>query len=767
MNIKVKNQVLERFLTGLLQIEGSNPYGITVSENLWGGSNSHILTLIERANAGKPTLLPFRRGTKVFWLLLASNEQQLLRTISEMSHLLVPYFSQFSSDAKQFFDPNSSLGKYGSELYPFGYFLLQSQIDLEDTVLQRLDIWVKLDDRRPEIEYEELEVNVFRLRSRFKQAISLKKWEEANQILVELKTGHFLTDENVRFLSIQLYSSQGKWEEIWKSHDFELLAGLKRLPLRVHSELLHAYYQSVLMVTDDRHDFNTSYTFFTETRERLGTLIRSQLGLDEEYLLRVFAYEAAFKTQLDKLERYLEKAEDDLTIALIEFLIKNVKGVIDPPEPEDIPLLEQAKEHYHAERYEDAYLTLLESETSIEQVGLLAGIATMVELDEILNTAYEQYNKLSQEEQKLLRSQPTVKGNILYVLQWKKGRVITPVQSDPEVIEKLSWYDWFTNLLSKNPDIDFLEQQLHKMDEQEDRITFSFKSLQDLSDIIMEVAVEEEFSMGQKLLLNTAIPMFVSHLMLDKYFPNHKAIYVYEYTIELLFTHAKKNSDNTAFVLRLMEGVLILDLEFAQKFWTNIKKWFHIPPVDRLSQSLLEAIELFKDFGISNAELLDVWSTWATGLMERFANEKQAVVESWIKVGTDIGGDPYIIDSLERHIRATEVVDPILKLNDVVITIYSLREKAALRAAERIKKRNSKIKVRVCTDSKLTTEAKSYAANSDYVILVTTCMSHALTYGISPFLTQKPIYPRSSGETSILEALEEYLDNNLEVDKAS
>jgi hypothetical protein len=56
----------------------------------------------------------------------------------------------------------------------------------------------------------------------------------------------------------------------------------------------------------------------------------------------------------------------------------------------------------------------------------------------------------------------------------------------------------------------------------------------------------------------------------------------------------------------------------------------------------------------------------------------------------------------------------------------------------------------------LTNEAKSYALNSDIIILVTTCMSHALTYGIGPYIQGEILYSRSSGETSIVEVLEHY-----------
>ena len=101
--------------------------------------------------------------------------------------------------------------------------------------------------------------------------------------------------------------------------------------------------------------------------------------------------------------------------------------------------------------------------------------------------------------------------------------------------------------------------------------------------------------------------------------------------------------------------------------------------------------------------------------------------------------------------------DPIAQLNQQVITIFSCREKAARRAATRIMETNSGIDIRICTDDRLTDQAKAYARNSDIVVVVTACISHALTYGIAPYLKNTPVYPRSSGETGIIEALEEYI----------
>ncbi|MNC48711.1 hypothetical protein D3C75_978440 [compost metagenome] len=73
-----------------------------------------------------------------------------------------------------------------------------------------------------------------------------------------------------------------------------------------------------------------------------------------------------------------------------------------------------------------------------------------------------------------------------------------------------------------------------------------------------------------------------------------------------------------------------------------------------------------------------------------------------------------------------------------------------------LQERNSSLQVRICTDDCLTDRAKEYARNSDISVVVTTCISHALTLGIKEYLQHDPVYPRSSGESSIIDAIEQY-----------
>ncbi|WP_312474692.1 protein DpdD [Neobacillus sp.] len=742
-----------KFLRLLLQIDGSNPFQLSFRETEWAGPNDELLEMIKRFYNDKPFVLPFRNRKKgTFWFLFSNNESLLRKYVQELNNFLLPYHcDSLEYGKRQYFTSEKKLSEIGYELFPEGYFGYFSTIENEKIIWKNIRTWRKLDERRPSISYDELEVNAFTLRNGFHQAIVLQNWEEAKNFLNELRQGKYLNDENYKFLTIQFLSAQGKWERIWNSDDYEILSGLGRVPNQVHITLIRAFYQRILSKSDILGRYDLSIESFKEFRYRLGTLLRSQLTLDEENVIRVFAYEAANKGQVDKLMRYLEKTDDEITRNIIEFLLLYVKTNTDNPPVPIIDKLELAKQCFINREYEDAFILVIGCELSIDKVRLLSGIAIMEETEETCSIALEQFKNLPEHEQQQLVKDPQTKGWMIYLLNRREGKRVS-VKDNDEIKEKLDWKSWFLAVL-KDPDFDSLEEGLATMDVQQGNINWSITSLSNLSDIIAMIGIES-LSPLQKTLLQTAMPMFISELLQDENFPKAKAVELYEYTREILFIHGNRNENNTGFLLRLTEGLLLLDMTKVNQYWNQIETWFNIIPTERLSTYVLETLELFKEYGLADDILQPVWTNWVGSLIDRMS--KPTVIQSWIELGRFISADSSMLGELTAKIPSKIVSDPLNLLPSMSITIYSLREKPAKRAAERIAMRNINVKVRVCTDSKLTIEAKSYARNSDLIILVTACMSHALTFGIAPFIEDNLIYARSSGETGIIEALEQY-----------
>lgn len=757
----VDNEMISLFLQHLLHVDTENPYSIEITNASFICPNDVLSSMIKRLLDGKITVLPFKQQRDINWLILSKGERDLIKGYDELKHFLSPYHVSGFTKTINLFNPNKTkLGKLGNRLFPYGYYGFKSSLEKEDIIWENLSLWNKLDERRPEVAYDELEITAFSFRNKFQQAISLQNWSEAKGILLELQQGHYINDENLKFLYLQFLSAQFKWQQIWESNDYELISGLEKIPRKVQFTLLNAFYQCVLIQTDQEKAYHSSFENYQQFRFRLGTLIRNQLGLDEEETIRIFAYEAAIKKQEEKLQRYLDKTEDPTTKEIIQYLINHViEGGQVPPTVPNITKEEEAVYHYQQQEFEDAYILLMDSPHSLTKVKLLTGIAVMHETEETCTTAFEEYQKLTEQEKKQLLTEPTTKAQIKYILNWneEKSSLLQAID-EADYFEIHTWNDWFEALI-ENKNLHNLDQILHDMDIQQDNINWTLSMLSRLSEQLTELSIAD-ISASQKTLIQTALPMFINELLQDRHFPNSRANEVYDYVSETILIYCKKNEGNTKFLLRLIDGLLILDITRINDYWKRIRDWFNVHPTIRLSNYVLESLEIFVDYGLDKGQLKEVWVNWTNVLLEQFTKVHTTQIESWLEVGNAISADSYLLNQLESKIDTDREEDSLSLLSPMTITIFSLREKPARRASLRIMTRNSNIKVKVCTDDRLTTEAKTYARSSDLVLLVTTCMSHALTYGISPFLRDNVIYARSSGETGIVEALEEYAETN-------
>jgi hypothetical protein len=147
------------------------------------------------------------------------------------------------------------------------------------------------------------------------------------------------------------------------------------------------------------------------------------------------------------------------------------------------------------------------------------------------------------------------------------------------------------------------------------------------------------------------------------------------------------------------------------------------------------------------------------GRLSRLNLESWQLFGEWIQPGTDL------LDALRQRLDAlgTRKSDPVATLpSGYKIGIFTLSPARATRVRDALQRRNPNIEVVICDDKVLTEQAKSLAQNADMVVVVTTCVKHALTYGIGPYL-HDPVYPQSSGSTSILHAIEDRLESHASI----
>ena len=93
--------------------------------------------------------------------------------------------------------------------------------------------------------------------------------------------------------------------------------------------------------------------------------------------------------------------------------------------------------------------------------------------------------------------------------------------------------------------------------------------------------------------------------------------------------------------------------------------------------------------------------------------------------------------------------------NGYHIAIFILRESSAQRVESQLKERNPQLKVTICAEEDMSPRVRAAAEHADMAVVVTRCITHAITYGIQGLLQHEPVYPASSGSSSILAAIEQ------------
>lgn len=328
--------------------------------------------------------------------------------------------------------------------------------------------------------------------------------------------------------------------------------------------------------------------------------------------------------------------------------------------------------------------------------------------------------------------------------EWKSVR---------EAIPPRNWYEWFYAMKEGRTSKDLLLAYLPDYDSME----WSASLIETISDYLTELYLDD-----QTRLLEIIVPRLVDHTLTAPSFPRREMERVYEILLTLMDQSLNRNEDNTLKFNRLVDGFLYMRPEAANYCWDATKSWFSGTPFVALTDLLLDAMDLFVDSSLENDNMTELWNKWCQMLMPHILQGKISRIRKWCQLGEWVQG--YYETMLELKaalLNGEEQEDPLSKLNKQVITIFTLLEKPAKRASEYLESRNPSLKVRLCLDDRLTERAKEYARNSDVSVVATKHISHALTYGISEYLTSNPIYPRSSGESAIIDAIEQYAENLL------
>ncbi|MBQ4899853.1 hypothetical protein KB559_13465 [Paenibacillus sp. Marseille-P2973] len=703
--------------------------------------------MVNRLLVGKTAVIPTSAGYELYWVLVQKDGKLAADHAKEITPFIMPYIKSTRLERKHFVTGKTKFASIGATLFQDGYFAFKSAPSQQEQLWRLLNYWIELDERRPERKQKEIEQSAFTLRQKFQEEVALQQYEAASLTLRTIRNGHYISDENVLFLTIYLLSHQRKWEEIWFSKEFDTVAGLDLIPQTIRNALLMAYYQMVLAKTDVEEDFAASLTAFEESHYRLRSLTRGVISLREPFLVRISAYEAASYEQQDRLDRLEKEAEDELTQRVVAYVKRQLPS---SPEPDIQSIEEKGRCLFQERRYDDSYYCWIQVSTSKLKAKYLCKIATMTDADEVYQAAFQSVSELTEEERNDLTLDPECRADLLLVQSRIQLQTNEYKREEPEAV---TWNYWFKALLDPNHTLEQLDSLRLKM-EPSRSFVWTQPSLVSLSEQLAELASEQLLNQ-QRAMLEATLSQFVTELIDQDHFPHEMALSVYDYTCELMLEHGKQNEANTFFLLRLLEGILRLDPVAIQVQSVRFANWMNIRPNKSLMPSLLQGLELLIDFSAENDQLTELWDHWTATLGDRILSLDRVHLESWFDVGKTIGGQYMLLQQIQGVLTEVKEGHPFDDAAPKRIAIFTLREHTAQRAVDRLKLRNPNMRFDICADSTLTTGAKAIASNADIVVIVTTCLSHALFYGISPYV-KDPLYPRSSGSSGIIQEVENY-----------
>lgn len=732
--------------------------------------NPVIGRLLQRISESRPVVFPYLGGTFHSWIITGKTRRQLDRTLTQVSRFVVPTYAEFATgnrlpQLKPFKKDGNRLQQLGAMLYPAGYYSWRSPVKHFDIVLRQLDMWMGLEEECPSFQVEQ-HPTYHSLHDVFDAALAATNWQEAEQCLQEMQQSHLITADNLAFLQVQLLAQQQRWLDIWRRPDFANLARM-RMPRTVRAALLTAFHYSVILPFEQQEQWERALVSFKQARSELGLLLTGRFGLTQAPVIQVYAYQAAVEKDHDSLAQLSSVSTTQAAQTCIEQLQQilgsttaGIPGIASSATP-STSSLRQARLALADLDYDSAIHFAGEVTQPAEKAILLMQIAFHSSDIPVAEEALLSYWEIPLEEQERLEEQygflrPYLK-YLLEITNYISSGPNPPIAPSPPFIQ--NWLEWF-DLVEADPDNPELMSSLDRLGASTDDRYWDQEKVKILSDKLLSFIVEPHSSLYPYTKI--AIQRLVDYFLQDVDFPREEDAYgdLYE-TLYVSLLEKQATNQTTGFaLLRLAEAILRRSPVQCDRLCENFIDWCE-PPIPALEHWTLEAFDLLAEYGLAPGLLAMWYRDWISRLLDLPSSRERASLETWLIFGQWIQPGSDLLTRLQKALTAVtekDIDNPVANLPDGYrIGIFSLRESSTARAKQLLLERNKNLDIRICLEKDLNAQAKALAQNSDLVVIVTTCLSHALTYGIGPYLKKDPVYPPSSGSTSVIRAVEEHL----------
>jgi hypothetical protein len=757
-------QFLQRAKTNLFGIK-PRAHHLEIETN-----NLVIGRVLQRISETRPVVFPYLGNKFHTWIITGKTRRELDRTLNRVSRFVVPTYAEFATSTrlpqlKAFKKDGNTLEQLGFALYPAGYYIWHSRVEYFDIILRHLDMWMSLEEECPSFQVEQ-HPTYRSLHNVFDAALAAGNWQEAEQCLQEMQQSHLITADNLAFLQVQLMAQQQRWLDIWRRSDFANLARM-RMPRAVRAALLTAFHHSVILPFEQQERWEDALDAFKQARSGMGLLLTGRFGLTQAPVIQVYAYQAAVENDRDGLAQLSAVCATRTAQVCVEQMLqvlggtmadnpREVSGTISSASP-----LRQARIALADLDYDAAIRFAEEVKQPAERAILLMQIAFHSCDVPVAEEALLSYWELPREEQTRLEEQYSFlrlyQKYLLEITNYRSPDSTSPAAPSSPLIQ--DWFEWF-DLAESNPDDPDLMASLDRLTDGTDDRHWNLEKVKILSDKLLSFIVKRRSSSYPYTKI--AIQRLVDFFLQDADFPRGEDAYgdLYE---TLYFSLLEKQAINqtTGFaLLRLAETILRRSPTQRDRLCENFIDWCKTP-IPALENWVLEAFDLLAEYGLAPGLLANWYRDWVSRLLDLPSSRERASLETWLIFGQWIQPGPDLLTRLQQALTVVtekDIDNPVADLpSGYRISIFSLRESSTARAKQLLLERNKNLDVRICLEKDLNAHAIALAQNSDLVVVVTTCLSHALTYGIGPYLKKGPVYPQSSGSTSLVRAIEEYI----------
>lgn len=711
-----------------------------------------LACLLRRFAEGSCSVLPFvTRGVHA-WLLTGSHRRGLERAAAQLGHFVVPTYAQFGEGSRpgsrQPFDPASGhpIHILGATLFPDGYYRLQSPPDHLEQMLERLGLWCTVLDRQPPAAPQP-RPTYLELIGRFHAALAAAAWEEASLVISELERFNLSTADNLRFLQVQLLAQQAQWRTLWEAEEFETLAGL-RLPRTVRAVLLESFYRACLSRLEQEERWEEAISAYRQARPRLRNLLAGRFGLTDGAVLRVFGYEAHYEGSRSDLADLAAAATDPLTQQVLQALVSTLPA--EQPVSLSLPAGDQLRQALVEGNY-DAALEAVALLPPEEQAIPLLSIAFQSGVREVAEAGLESYWDLPEAVQHTLQEADF---RLPFYLEAATALALLSGGKESPA-PPLDWHTWLEQALDRGDEA-LLTKALPDLADQPEPLFWEAAQITRLNELLLAIVAGIQKPTEA---IRRGIEALTTVVMKDRLFPRENWPYLELY--ELLYTAAlersERNMTNSLTVLRLAEVLLRASPKRRDEVAQHFQDWF-AHPIPALDSLVLDSFELLAEYGLHGGTLANCYREWLVALlalptqMEWSRWEGWSAAAGWIQPGADLLTRLGEVASLAQEMGESDAIA--LLPAGYRISIFSFRSGSAARAKEMLLKRNPSLDIRLIAEKDMSGQARAAAEHADLPVVVTTCISHALTDGIGPYLQRDPVYPASSGSTSILRAVE-------------